>query len=98
MRSDGRARHTLDGRGRIRVESTNGCVPQATAPSSRSRAGECGCHFAPASAMPAESVASIMTTQVLCVRPDVNIDVVAELLLPRRISAVPVVNAAGEPI
>jgi CBS domain-containing protein len=45
-----------------------------------------------------QSIASIMTTQVLCVRADVSIEVVVELLLRRHISAVPVVDAAGKPI
>jgi CBS-domain-containing membrane protein len=103
-----RARHTLEGNGHVRVESTDACLLPAGSPSHRARETGCGCRLTPQAAAPApaparpsasqQPIASIMTTQVLCVRADVSIDVVVELLLHRRISAVPVVNAAGEPI
>ncbi|HTP51979.1 MAG TPA: CBS domain-containing protein [Anaeromyxobacteraceae bacterium] len=41
---------------------------------------------------------AVMTTQVLAVRPDVPLEVLANLLLDRVISGVPVVDAEGCPI
>jgi CBS domain-containing protein len=43
-------------------------------------------------------VAEVMTTHVLCVRPDVSIEALSSLLVERNISGVPVVDARGVPI
>ena len=97
--SNVRARHTLEGNGQMRVEGTSVCVQRVAGSSQHAHAKQIGGRLPlPMPTAGQQSIASIMTTQVLCVRADVSIDVVAELLLRRRISAVPVVNAAGEPI
>jgi CBS domain-containing protein len=41
---------------------------------------------------------ALMTTQVLAVRPDVSLEVLAELCLDRNIGGAPVVDAEGRPI
>lgn len=43
-------------------------------------------------------VAELMTTHVLCVREDLGIDALTNLLIERKISGVPVVDARGAPI
>jgi len=43
-------------------------------------------------------VAELMTTHVLCVREDLGIDALTNLLIERKISGVPVVDAHGAPI
>lgn len=44
------------------------------------------------------AVSSVMTTEVLAVRPDVSLEVVAELFLERGIGGAPVVDADGRPV
>ncbi|GMV43922.1 MAG: hypothetical protein AMXMBFR64_56380 [Myxococcales bacterium] len=43
-------------------------------------------------------VGDIMTRTVVCVRPDVTVDAVLEFLLSKQLTAVPVVDEAGQPI
>lgn len=43
-------------------------------------------------------VCELMTTHVLCVRPDVSIEALRTLLIERKISGVPVVDERGAPI
>jgi CBS domain-containing protein len=43
-------------------------------------------------------ISAIMTSDVVCVRSDVAIEDLASLLTERKISGVPVVDAAGEPV
>lgn len=47
---------------------------------------------------PTTPVSEVMTPNVLCIRDDVPVEIIAALLLERGISAVPVVNAAGKPL
>jgi CBS domain-containing protein len=43
-------------------------------------------------------IRDVMTTNVLCVRPDVSVEAIRSLLLEREISAAPVVDARGAPL
>src|SRR4029079_18434500 len=84
-----RTRRTLAGNGEIATKRTHTRMQMPVSPEARP---------ARQSIADRTPVSAIMTTDVICVQPDVSIESVTRLLLERGISGVPVVDADGVPV